>query len=450
MKKRTHIAVAGLVVCFVISLSFPLQAQTAEKRKSGKELLMENPLRAANAYYSYEAPAEVIDTPAPEGFTPFYVSHYGRHGSRYHTSNRYIAVATSVLDTLHSQGLLTEEGEGVLSDLNELAKVHEGMSSFLTQKGAREHQAIAQRLYDRCPEAFNQPDRREVFAASTAVDRCIQSMSNFLISLKGNAPALDISMYSGERFSKILIREPLPAPPEFRQVHRAIYDSVYNAVFDPTRIRKAWFTDSQKAETFMKRGLLPFIYDVFYAGGIAQCMDENIPCVYRHFTFEELYNIWYADNIQQYNNYNNTLDNMSIFTVTAINILRDFVERADAALEPGSHRAADFRFGHDSGVMPFMKYIEIEGNVGMHHMTEAHDLGWYCFEQVPMGVNFQMIFYKNAEGEVIVKALHNEKEVSFPRLKPYSAPYFYSWKDLREYFDNLLPKDPDAYLWPRP
>lgn len=448
--KHMSIIMSAVVLCLTVSVPFIGSAQTADQTRTGRELLMENPLRAANAYYSYEAPAVQTDTPAPEGFEPFYVSHYGRHGSRYHTSDRYISVAKTVLDTLHKQGLLTSDGEGVLSALQALAEVHEGMSSFLTQKGAREHQGIAARLYERCPQVFNQPDRKEVLATSTAVGRCIQSMSNFMLSLKGCAPSLEMSMYSGEKYSGILIKEPLPAPPAFREVHNAIYDSVYRAVFDPSRIRKAWFTDSEKAEKFMRNGIHKFLYDVFYAGGIAQCMDEELPCVYDYFTFDELYNIWYADNIQQYNNYNNTLDNMSIFTVTAVNILRDFVERADEALSPGSHRAADFRFGHDSGVMPFMKYIEIEGNVGMHHMTEAHDLGWYCFEQVPMGVNFQMIFYRNASGEVIVKALHNEKEVSFPRLEPYAAPYYYSWKDLRAYFDNLLPKDPVEYTWPRP
>ena len=43
-----------------------------------------NPLVSASNYMAYPGPAQQMLTPAPKGMTPFYVSHYGRHGSRYH------------------------------------------------------------------------------------------------------------------------------------------------------------------------------------------------------------------------------------------------------------------------------------------------------------------------------------------------------------------------------
>lgn len=72
-----HLLLTAVAVC----LSF-----TTISAQTGRELLRENPMRAANAYHVYEAPKDIKGTPVPEGFTPFYVSHYGRHGSRYHTS----------------------------------------------------------------------------------------------------------------------------------------------------------------------------------------------------------------------------------------------------------------------------------------------------------------------------------------------------------------------------
>ena len=45
-------------------------------------LIAENPDRAANNMHSYEF-NPIEDTPAPKGFKPFYISHYGRHGSRW-------------------------------------------------------------------------------------------------------------------------------------------------------------------------------------------------------------------------------------------------------------------------------------------------------------------------------------------------------------------------------
>ena len=69
-------------------------------------------------------------------------------------------------------------------------------------------------------------------------------------------------------------------------------------------------------------------------------------------------------------------------------------------------------------------------------MAEAAEKGWYCFEQMPMGSNLQLIFYKNPKGDVLVKILRNEKETVIPALKPWKGPY-YRWKDLRDYFISL-------------
>ena len=46
--------------------------------------------RLGGVYYAYPI-TETKMNQAPEGYEPFYISHYGRHGSRWLTSdNRYI------------------------------------------------------------------------------------------------------------------------------------------------------------------------------------------------------------------------------------------------------------------------------------------------------------------------------------------------------------------------
>ena len=42
--------------------------------------------------YEYR-PAEA--EPVPEGYVPFYISHYGRHGSRYHSSEAHYTAPVS-------------------------------------------------------------------------------------------------------------------------------------------------------------------------------------------------------------------------------------------------------------------------------------------------------------------------------------------------------------------
>ena len=66
--------------------------------QDARTLLRENPERISNIHHSYEPPEAIVDTPAPDGYEPFYVSHYGRHGSRYHTSMRAVTRVSTILE----------------------------------------------------------------------------------------------------------------------------------------------------------------------------------------------------------------------------------------------------------------------------------------------------------------------------------------------------------------
>ena len=76
-------------ILILAALLLPLAAGlvNAQPKRSEKAaaLLREDNTRAGNNTNSYEF-RPIQDTPAPKGFKPFYVSHYGRHGSRYETS----------------------------------------------------------------------------------------------------------------------------------------------------------------------------------------------------------------------------------------------------------------------------------------------------------------------------------------------------------------------------
>lgn len=55
-----------------------------------REQIAAVPERAGGIYHSYEyRPAAAA--PVPDGYTPFYISHYGRHGSRWHASESVYA-----------------------------------------------------------------------------------------------------------------------------------------------------------------------------------------------------------------------------------------------------------------------------------------------------------------------------------------------------------------------
>ena len=424
---------------FVFLVGAALLVSLALNAQDAKTLLKENPERLANIHHSYEAPAVITDTPAPEGYEPFYLSHYGRHGSRYHTSMRAVTRVSTILDTLGMMGCLTEEGKALRDELDSLARFHEGQSGNLTSRGGLEHQGTSQRLYERVPSLFHQQERNRVVAVSSSSQRCIQSLANFTLKLSGNAPDLAFTVYAGERFMKFLAPgSTIPLNPS----HFTICDSVMTARFDPTRVMKAWFTDPWFAAQHLGHYTVHrFIYYIFYAANIGQCLklDYDVPDIYRHFTEEELYNLWYVDDIANYNYFANTVENLCRYDMTGQGVLVDIVEKADAAMA-GNDVVADLRFGHDSGLMSLWTFLRMENCEVPHPMAEGPEIGWYCFQEMPMGSNLQMIFYKNRKDDVIVKILRNEKEVVIPSLKPWKGPY-YKWKDLRAHFGQLLAID---------
>jgi hypothetical protein len=423
---------------WIIALLLPLLAASLQAQDV-RALLRENPERLANIHHSYEPPEAIVDTPAPEGYEPFYLSHYGRHGSRYHTSMRAVLRVSTILDTLGMLGCLTEEGQALRDELNSLARFHEGQSGNLTTRGGLEHQGISQRLYERVPSLFHQQERNRVVAVSSSSQRCIQSLANFSLKLSGNAPQLQFTVYAGERFMKFLAPgSTIPLNPS----HFTICDSVMTARFDPARVMKAWFTDPWFAAQHLGRFTVHrFIYYVFYAANIGQCLklDYDVPDIYRHFTEEELYELWYVDDIANYNYFANTVENLCRYDMTGQGVLVDIVEKADAAMA-GNDIAADLRFGHDSGLMSLWTFLRMEKCEVPRPMAEGPEIGWYCFREMPMGSNLQMIFYKNRKDDVIVKILRNEQEVVIPSLKPWKGPY-YKWKDLRAHFGELLAID---------
>ena len=89
-------------------------------------LIAENPDRASNNMHSYEFDP-IVDTKAPKGFKPFYISHYGRHGSRYEQNSTFARAALEGFAYLDSLNLLTDAGKALYADVNAVVEAHKGM-----------------------------------------------------------------------------------------------------------------------------------------------------------------------------------------------------------------------------------------------------------------------------------------------------------------------------------
>ena len=97
-----------------ISTILPLSAQSL------REDIAKDKQCSAGYYklYSYDGTPE---TPAPAGYEPFYVSHYGRHGSRYMIDEEKYTELVDHLAPADSLGILSQKGKSVLSRLLAIA-----------------------------------------------------------------------------------------------------------------------------------------------------------------------------------------------------------------------------------------------------------------------------------------------------------------------------------------
>ena len=397
----------------------------------------------ASNYYAYPyttspAPAQ---TPAPAGYRPFHIEHYGRHGSRWHIGTGMYRNPIKLLEPAERNGKLTPRGKEVLAQLREIEKSSRGRDGELTPLGAAQHRGIARRMYANFPEVF--ADGSHVDARSTVVIRCILSMDNELQELLAANPKLNITSDASRadmyymNFTDTdtvaanaakLAKQQLA---DFHASNKPSYEFINMLVSDPQ-----FAADSIKADALF--------YYLTKLSANAQS-HYGMPVFYDLFSREDLDKEWLNDNASWFVRMGNSklTDNLAAFSQRRL--LHNIIASADTAVT-SARPGANLRFGHEVCVLPLVVLMELDS-----YGDEINDLNevaakWKNYEIFPMASNVQMIFYR-PEGstkaeDVLVKVLLNEREVRLP-VAATDAPYYYKWADLRNYYLKKLERIPD-------
>ncbi len=377
--------------------------------------------RTASIFHSYEF-APVEDTPPPDGFTPFYISHYGRHGSR-RLADSSVADALAELDKAGAENLLTAEGGKLRAAVARIAEASAGMEGQLTERGAAEHRKLARRMAARFPAVFK--GRRRVRCQATDVPRVLASQANFTMALKESAPEMDFDFSTGPKYTRKLrhrYRRANGAPggaKEWKEKH------------DRELINPEGFVSRMFASPDAVENPLRSVRRLFACASNCQCLRTEL-CgmdIYRFFTEDEIAALSRAMSAWHYIAQRNSPEFGDDRAWAAQWLARDFAERADGAIADG-RIAADLRFGHDSGLGPLAALLRLEGAGDRIAPEDAWQTspGW---KWMPMAANLQMVFYRDKKGEILVKILYNEEETLVHGLAPLAGPY-YRWRDLKE------------------
>ena len=411
---------------FVLTAFLGLAAASAlaqvHQSSAAVQALQEDRTRAGNNLNSYEF-FPIKDTKAPAGYKPFYVSHYGRHGSRSDWGGNAFLGVIAVMEQGQAKGILTPDGEMLLEGARKVLAGWDGMDGRLSQRGVREHAAIAKRLYNRYPQVFK--GQKDVRAFASTVQRCIISMNSFTNSLIRQNPKLEIRLDTGEKFMEYLDNEK-GWQQKTGKAMRKSFEYMRDIPDDSLGVLSKVFTDPVAAREIVKSAR-HFTDDVFNTARVAEDFDIEDD-IYSVLPFDAVYRRWAQNNMFLYLGHCNSVDSGAERVPMAESLVADIVTKADEAIAGGKY-CADLRFGHDYPLMALVSYLGIEGVGDRLEVEEICDK-WLGFWNIPMASNLQMIFYKNKAGDVLVKFLYQEQEKLLRGLEPYQGPY-YKWETVK-------------------
>ena len=386
--------------------------------------------RCAGIYHHYEF-EKVHDTPPPEGYKPFYITHYGRHGSRYQCREVRLR-AYDVMKKADEAGILDEPGKVLLRRLKTIVDVHKGMLECLAERGAKEQTTLARRMYDRFPEVFSGGGK--VRCQSSTKYRCLTGMSYFSCILKGAAPQLDFDFVTGERYMDVILHRTQDME-KIRPEIDKLRDKLLSEMVPADRLIALLFKNSPVRNEIVESPQR-FVADLFAMATACQSLSHELGGldIDDFFTRDEWLALARYKNCKYYVGMGNSEEFGTHVTGAAKNLVADFVRLADDAIDKGGV-CADLRFGHDSGLLPFAGLVGLEGPGDRMPVAESWKRCplWY---NIPMSSNVQIVLYRKDGGDDLVKVLYNERETSVRGLTPMYGPY-YRWKDFRNHLVKL-------------
>ena len=376
-------------------------------------------------------------TPAPKGYKPFYISHYGRHGSRYAWTSRAYTEIGDVLTEAKQAGNLTSFGESFLERYQKFCEVPIANTGDLVALGEEQHARIAVEMARNFPKVFT--GARRVDALSSVSGRCIVSMASFTTSLQKQFPKLDIHVKSNHLGMCIV------APPEAPKGYVRNFQAV-----DPDS------SSREKLGQFIRRkadvdGIMGHIFKdpsaVKHTGGTTDLMswlymfmgnypNYSDPALFADVLTDEQYTqLWETFNYSSY------LENITE-RYQMIPLLEDILSKADIAIV-NHDTAADLRFGHDYVLAAFIALLNLDGFGTIP--DKADDVKyWFQSHRISKATNLQFVFYGSRRGDrgILFKILWNGREATSPALQPVSGPY-YRWDDFRAYAQSIIASHPE-------
>ena len=428
MKKKIFLLLASISLGLC---SVALYAQQSDPF----EPIREDYNRSGTVFYMYDHNVPPCAKP-PRGFKPFYISHYGRHGARNHSSSSDFDLVLKLLETAGERGILTPRGQELLERYRHIYPLLQNRGGDLCDRGFEQQYKIAHNMYKANRRVFRGHAR--IDAVSTIVPRCILTMSAFTDQLMRENSGLRVEKQASNATMGYLNPFSLNNPDVqytdegynnkyayWQKDFHHLCDSLLHpeSVFEPLLTDLSILDEIQDAE-HLERAL-------FATTAGLQCNGQIGDSLWEFFPEDEICRLYECHNFRFYVSKGaDTLYQKGRQWAFVWRTLQDVIDKADADLASGEY-AARLRFGHDITVMSLLVLLDADGyNIPARGIADVKNV--FRSYEFPMSLNTQFIFYRNRRGEILVRLLYNERDLALP-VKDCGTPYFYRWEDFREF-----------------
>lgn len=429
MINRTTVNVSSRLRMILIVVCGLVSVQT--KTQPVLDIIRQKPAFASCNYCVYPDSVPNNMTTAPRGKRPFYISHYGRHGSRYINRRSGYEIPYKMMAQANDVDELTIIGKQVFREMNLILEDSEDRWGDLTSLGRQQHRQIARRMFRCFPEVF--ADSANVSARSTVVPRCIMSMESAMMQLAQLNPKLKITMDASKTTQWYMNhQDPLLSRTKLSEEAQKAYDAYTANRVGNRRLMQLLFKNPDVVEELVDETFFNY-YLIKMGLFLLNTHPEVVPSMNRLFTKQDLYSMWQIDNVLWYLQYGFCPLNGADYPYSQRHLLRQLIADADSCLRlerPG----AQLRFGHDTVILPLVCLLGINGyDLKTSDLEAIEKNHWWSSEVFPMAANLQFVFYRRdvKDRDVLFKVLLNEQEATLPLVT--DSPPYYRWRDFRRY-----------------
>ena len=388
--------------------------------------------------YGMEGPHRIDEfgtlSKAPKGYKPFYISHYGRHGSRYAWNDRTYTLLRDVFAKAKELDVLTPYGKEFAAKYESVYTEPLINAGDLVPMGYDQHLAIGQYVYEQFPQVFK--GRKKVDALSSTGQRCIVSMGGFTVGLMSGNPKLQVRLHSDHVGMGIIA--PPSAPRQIRRSFQAENKTNLPGI-------EEFFLQHSGYEKVLGKLFTDYSFLSAYEGGVAGFTRElwTYLCGYHNYeprplfdnllTPEQRLKFWECDNYLSF--YSDITARYNV-----IPLLEDILSKADAAIAD-PNQAAHLRFGHDYILEALTALINVN-NWGTIPAKAEDAKYWFQNYNIPMAATLLLVFYKNKQGDVLFKVVMNENDATLPQFTPVEGNY-YRWSEFKSWCQEVMAAHPE-------